>query len=75
MKAILLMFDSLNRHFLPPYGCNWVHAPNFQRLAEGSITFDNNYVGSMPLYARPSRIAYRALQLLTPQLGAIRAVR
>ncbi len=48
MKAILLMFDSLNRHFLPPYGCNWVHAPNFQRLAEGSITFDNNYVGSMP---------------------------
>ena len=48
MKAIMVMFDSLNRHMLPPYGCNWVHAPNFTRLAERSVTFDNSYVGSMP---------------------------
>lgn len=48
MKAILLMFDTLSRHMLPPYGCNWVHAPNFARLAERSVTFDNAYVGSMP---------------------------
>ena len=61
MKAILLMFDSLNRHFLPPYGgdpnrntsrlgtpCDWVHAPNFSRLAARSVTFDHAYVGSMP---------------------------
>ncbi|MEM7539539.1 MAG: sulfatase-like hydrolase/transferase, partial [Chloroflexota bacterium] len=48
MKAIMVMFDSLNRHMLPPYGCDWVHAPNFQRLAEKSVTFDNSYVGSMP---------------------------
>lgn len=48
MKAILVMFDSLNRHMLPPYGCDWTHAPNFQRLAQGSVTFDNCYVGSMP---------------------------
>jgi len=48
MKAIMVMFDSLNRRMLPPYGCNWVHAPNFQRLAERSVTFDNSYVGSMP---------------------------
>ena len=34
MKAILSMFDSLNRHMLPTYGCEWVHAPNFKRLAE-----------------------------------------
>ena len=48
MRAIMLMFDSLNRHMLPPYGCDWVHAPNFQRLAERSVTFDKAYVGSMP---------------------------
>jgi hypothetical protein len=33
MKAIMAMFDSLNRRFLPPYGCDWIHAPNFERLA------------------------------------------
>ncbi len=48
MKAIMVMFDTLNRHFLPCYGCDWVHAPNFQRLAERSVTFDQCYVGSMP---------------------------
>ena len=42
------MFDSLNRHMLPPYGCDWVNAPNFRRLAEKTVTFDNMYVGSMP---------------------------
>ena len=47
MKAILVMFDSLNRRMLPPYGCDWVLAPNFQRLAARSATFDNCYVGSM----------------------------
>lgn len=48
MKAIMVMFDSLNRRMLPPYGCDFVHAPNFRRLAERSVTFDNAYVGSMP---------------------------
>lgn len=42
------MFDSLNRRYLPPYGCDWVHAPNFERLAKHSAVFDNCYVGSMP---------------------------
>lgn len=48
MKAIVVTFDSLNRHFLPPYGNDWVHAPNFQRLANRSVTFDRSYVCSMP---------------------------
>lgn len=48
MKAIMVMFDSLNRRMLPPYGCDWVHAPNFERLAQETVTFDNSYVGSMP---------------------------
>lgn len=48
MKAIMLMFDTLNRHMLPPYGCDWIHAPNFKRLAERTVQFDRAYVGSMP---------------------------
>ena len=48
MKAIMVMFDSLNRHMLPPYGCEWVQAPNFERLAERTVTFENCYIGSMP---------------------------
>lgn len=48
MKAIMVMFDSLNRHMLPPYGCDWTHAPNFRRLAERTVTFENAYAGSMP---------------------------
>ncbi len=48
MKAIMVMFDSLNRRMLPPYGCDWTVAPNFERLAKRTQTFDNCYVGSMP---------------------------
>jgi arylsulfatase A-like enzyme len=49
MRCIMLMFDSLNRHMLPPYNPEtWVHAPNFKRLADRSITFDKSYVCSMP---------------------------
>jgi arylsulfatase A-like enzyme len=48
MKAIFLLFDTLNRRYLPPYGCDWVHAPNFARLAERTAVFDNCYAGSMP---------------------------
>ncbi|MDR3708619.1 MAG: sulfatase [Capsulimonadaceae bacterium] len=48
MKAVIVMFDSLNRHMLPPYGCDDVHAPNFSRLANHTATFDASYVCSMP---------------------------
>lgn len=48
MKAVIIMFDSLNRVFLPPYGCDWVHAPNFERLMQHTVAFDNCYAGSLP---------------------------
>ncbi|MEV1023378.1 sulfatase [Streptomyces sp. NPDC050264] len=48
MKAIMVMFDSLNRRMLPPYGGDWTHAPNFARLAGHTVTYDNAYAGSMP---------------------------
>ena len=48
MKAIMVMFDSLNRVMLPPYGGEDIVAPNFRRLAEHAATFDNFYAGSLP---------------------------
>lgn len=48
MKAVMLMFDSLNRDMLQPYGCDWVKTPNFQRLSEHSVRFNQCYAGSLP---------------------------
>lgn len=48
MRAIMLMFDSLNRNCLSPYGCTWTKTPNFRRLAEKTLTFDCSYAGSLP---------------------------
>lgn len=48
MRAIVLMFDSLNRHMLDVYAQTFVDAPNFARLAAKAVTFDNFYAGSMP---------------------------
>ncbi|HRU05228.1 MAG TPA: sulfatase [Candidatus Brocadiia bacterium] len=48
MKAILVLFDSMARRFLPPYGNDWVQAPAFTRLAQRAVTFDKCFVGSMP---------------------------
>ncbi|MBS6641979.1 MAG: sulfatase [Clostridiaceae bacterium] len=48
MRAVMIMYDSLNKRYLSPYGNDWVKTPNFQRLAEHSVTFDNFYAGSLP---------------------------
>ena len=47
MKAIMVMFDSLNRRFLKPYGST-LDQPGFARLAQQSVVFDNCYAGSLP---------------------------
>jgi len=48
MKAIMLMFDSLNKRLLSAYGNDTTITPNFQRLKEKTTRFNNFYVGSMP---------------------------
>ena len=48
MKTIFLLFDSLNRRSLEAYGGTAINTPNFRRLAERCVTFDNHYVGSLP---------------------------
>ncbi|CCP26559.1 Sulfatase (fragment) [Tepidanaerobacter acetatoxydans Re1] len=48
MRAVIVIFDTLNRCYLPNYGNTWVYAPNFKRLANQCATFENFYAGSMP---------------------------
>ena len=48
MRAIMIMFDSLNRHFLPAWNETVRDLPNFKRLQQRTVAFDRCYVGSMP---------------------------
>ena len=48
MKAIMVMYDSLNRRMLQPYGCDWTETPSFCRLAAYAVRFDNHYANSLP---------------------------
>lgn len=49
---------SLNRHMLPPYGADWVHAPNFERLAR-------RLRPSTPMRRIPSRSSTSSFTILT----------
>ena len=48
MKVINIMYDSLNRHLLSPYGCDFTITENFRRLQERTAAFDCFYAGSLP---------------------------
>lgn len=48
MKTVFVLFDSLNRHMLSPYGGTRIPTPNFDRLAAQARVYDRHYVGSMP---------------------------
>ena len=47
MRCVFVLFDSLNRHAIGPYG-GPVPTPNMSRLAARGCVFDNHYVGSLP---------------------------
>ena len=48
MRTILVVLDSLNRHYLNCYGESWVQTPNLDRLARRGVVFDNHWSGSLP---------------------------
>ncbi len=48
MKAIFVLFDSLNRTAMGCYGRSAVRTPNFDRFAARAVTFDRHFVGSLP---------------------------
>ena len=72
MRVLMVMFDSLNRDMLEPYGGNLVKTPNFTRMAEHSVTFDNCYAGSLP--CMPARRELHTGRYNSQKLGAIGTV-
>jgi arylsulfatase A-like enzyme len=67
LKTIMILMDSLNRHYLNCYGETWVQTPNIDRLAERGIVFDNHFAGSLPcMPARRDIITGRLSFLETP---------
>ena len=48
MKAVFLLFDSLNRHALSCYADDAPPTPNVDRLARRGTVFDRHFVGSLP---------------------------
>jgi arylsulfatase A-like enzyme len=48
MRAVFMLFDSLNRLALGCYGGTQIATPNFDRFSRRAVTFDNHYVGSLP---------------------------
>jgi len=48
MKAIVILFDTLCRYYLSPYGAEKIATSNMARLAEKSVVFDNHWIGSAP---------------------------
>ena len=47
MKAVVLLLDSLNRRFVPPYFPETI-MPNLERLRLRSSVFDCHWTGSLP---------------------------
>lgn len=48
MRAVLVLFDTLNRRALSTFGGPSGMTPNFERLAGVGRTYDRAFVGSMP---------------------------
>ncbi len=48
MNVICILCDSLNRHFLAPFGKKIAHTPNLDWLAERSHVFTRHFSGSLP---------------------------
>ncbi|MBN1934201.1 MAG: sulfatase-like hydrolase/transferase [Anaerolineae bacterium] len=71
MKAILVLSDSLNRHFLPSYGNDWVQAPNIERFARMSVTFDNHWIGSAPCMPARRDLITGRLNFLEREWGGL----
>jgi arylsulfatase A-like enzyme len=48
MRAVMVMYDSLNARMLSPYAVGGAITPNFDRLAARSARFNTCYAGSLP---------------------------
>ena len=72
-RCVVVMYDTLCRHFMPTYGNEWVKAPNFDRLAKRSVP--EFLCRVYAVYAGEARDAHWQVQLPASVLGPIGAIR
>ena len=60
MKAVFVLFDSLNRHMLGAYGGTRIPTPNFDRLAARAVDLRPPLCREPALHAGAPRHADRA---------------
>jgi arylsulfatase A-like enzyme len=67
MRTILILMDSLNRHYLNAYGSSWIETKALDRLEERGLVMDSHFCGSMPcMPARREMMTGRLNFLETP---------
>jgi arylsulfatase A-like enzyme len=70
-NAIVLLFDSLNRHMLGGYGGAEFKTPNFDRFARRAVKFTNHYTGALPCMPARHDILCGAWDFLWKAWGSI----
>lgn len=71
MRTILILADSMNRHYLPCYGNSWIQTPNIDRFARQSVIFDNHWIGSAPCMPARRDILTGRLNFLEREWGGL----
>lgn len=73
MRTMLILMDSLNRHYLSAYGDPRVKTPNLDRFAERGVIFDNHWAGSLPCMPARREIMTGRLNFLETPWGPVEA--
>ncbi len=45
MNVLCVLIDSLNRHYLAPYGSTEIRTPNLSSFANRALVFDQHFIG------------------------------
>src|SRR5579872_3796495 len=70
-NAVVVLFESLNRHLLGCYGGTEFDTPNLARFATGAVRFTQHYSGSLPCMPARHDLLVGSLDFLWRPWGSI----
>ena len=70
-NVIVILFDSLNRHLIGPYGSTEFDTPNLNRFAARATRFTNHQTGSLPCMPARHDLLCGSLDFLWRPWGSI----
>ena len=70
-NVVVILFDSLNRHLIGPYGATEFQTPNLDRFAQRAVRFTNHQTGSLPCMPARHDLLCGALDFLWRPWGSI----